>query len=178
MAAERLSMRQIREILRQKWTLGLSHLAVARSPGVGQGTISSVLTRAEATGLDWPRVQTLLDDVLESRLYGRPEVAGQRQRPWPDCAWIHAERRKPGVHGYRYTRFCDIYRRWLKRRGLWSRNSRRQATTTNTIAKTNPNGPIRRPLNLSVSLQILVRHVQCLSESRTKATRRDNEQES
>jgi len=23
----------------------------------------------------------------------RPEVAGQRQRPEPDCAWIHAERR-------------------------------------------------------------------------------------
>jgi hypothetical protein len=32
MAAERLSMRQIREILRQKWTLGLSHRAVAPQP--------------------------------------------------------------------------------------------------------------------------------------------------
>jgi transposase len=139
MAAERLSMRQIREILRQKWALGLSHRAVSRSVGLGLGTISSVLTRAQAAGLDWPQVQLLTDDVLESRLYGRPEVAGQRQRPAPDCAWIHAERHQPGVtlellhleylerhpDGYRYTRFCDLYRRWLKRRGLSMRQVHR-----------------------------------------------------
>ena len=39
MTTERLSMRQTREILRQKWTLGLSHRAVARSLRVGLGTI-------------------------------------------------------------------------------------------------------------------------------------------
>jgi transposase len=139
MAAERLSMRQIREVLRQKWGLGLSHRAVARSLGLGLGTISSVLARARVTGLDWPQVQALTDDVLERQLYGRPEVAGQRRRPAPDCTWIHAERRKPGVtlellhleylerhpDGYRYTRFCDLYRRWLKRRGLSMRQVHR-----------------------------------------------------
>jgi transposase len=71
--------------------------------------------------------------------YGRPEVAGQRQRPAPDCAWIHAERRRPGVtlellhleylerypDGYRYTRFCDLYRRWLERRRLSMRQLHR-----------------------------------------------------
>jgi transposase len=132
MAAVRLSMRQIREILRQKWDLRLSHRRVGRSLGVGLGTISSVVSRAQAAGLDWAQVQGLSDDALESRLYGRPEVAGQRQRPAPDCAWIHAERRRPGVtlellhleylerypDGYRYTRFCDLYRRWLERRRL------------------------------------------------------------
>jgi transposase len=112
---------------------------VGRSVGLGLGTISSVLTRAQAAGLDWLQVQMLTDEVLEGRLYGRPEVAGQRQRPAPDCAWIHAERRKPGVtlellhleyleqhpDGYRYTRFCDLYRRWLKRRGLSMRQVHR-----------------------------------------------------
>jgi transposase len=97
MAAERLSMRQIRDILRQKWELRLSHRAVAQSLGVGLGTISSVVSRAQAAGLDWAQVQGLSDDALESRLYGRPEVAGQRQRPAPDYTWIHAERRRPGV---------------------------------------------------------------------------------
>ena len=97
MATERLSMRQIREILRQKWALGLSHRAVAQSLGVALGTISSVVTRAQAAGLDWAQVQGLADEAVESRLYGRPEVAGQRQRPAPDWAWIHAERRRPGV---------------------------------------------------------------------------------
>jgi len=132
MATERLSMRQTREILRQKWTLGLSHRAVARSLRVGLGTISSVTRRAEAAGLDWAQVQTLTDEALEGRLYGRPDVAGQGPRPAPDCAWIHAERRRPGVtlellhteylerypDGYRYTQFCDLYRRWLARRRL------------------------------------------------------------
>ncbi|OGK81606.1 MAG: hypothetical protein A2X53_19010 [Candidatus Rokubacteria bacterium GWA2_70_23] len=132
-------MRQIREILRQKWALGLSHRAVAQSLGVGLGTISSVVTRAQGAGLDWPQVQPLSDDAWEGRLYGRPEVAGQRQRPAPDCAWIHAERRRPGVtlallhleylerypDGYRYRRFCDLYRRWLGRRRLSMRQVHR-----------------------------------------------------
>jgi transposase len=136
MATERLSMRQIRDILRQKWALGLSHRDVAQSLRVGLGTISSVVGRAEAAGLDWPQVQGLADDALESRLYGRPEVTGQRQRPAPDCAWIHTERRRPGVtlellhleylerhpDGYRYTRFCDLYRTWLDRRRLSMRH--------------------------------------------------------
>ena len=139
MATERLSMRQIREILRQKWALGLSHRAVAQSLKVGLGTISSVVSRGHAAGLDWAQVQTLADEALEGWLYGRPEVAGQRQRPAPDCAWIHAERRRPGVtlellhleylerypDGYRYTRFCDLYRRWLERRRLSMRQLHR-----------------------------------------------------
>ena len=139
MATERLSMRQIREILRQKWALGLSHRAVASSLRIGLGTISSVVSRAHAAGLDWAQVQTLADEALEGRLYGRPDVAGQRQRPAPDCAWIHAERRRPGVtlellhleylerypDGYRYTRFCDLYRRWLERRRLSMRQLHR-----------------------------------------------------
>ena len=39
MATERLSMRQIREILRQKWTLGRSHRAIAESLGISSGTV-------------------------------------------------------------------------------------------------------------------------------------------
>jgi transposase len=124
-------MRQIREILRQKWALRLSHRAVAQSVGLGLGTISNLVTRAEQAGLDWPQVQALADDVLEGRLYRRPALAGSRG-PTPDCAWVHTERRKPGVtlellhveylerhpDGYRYTQFCELYRRWLARRGL------------------------------------------------------------
>ena len=133
MAAERLSMRQIREILRQKWALGRSHREVARSLGVGLGTVSSVERRAQATRLDWPQVQGLTEEALEARLYGAP-TPPTHHRPVPDCAVLHAERRKPGVtlellhleyleqhpDGYRYTQFCELYRRWLHRRGLWS----------------------------------------------------------
>jgi hypothetical protein len=81
MAAERLPMRQIREILRQKWALRLSHRAVAGSLGVGLGTISSVVTRAQAAGLDWAQIEPLTETVLESRLYGRPEVRASGNAP-------------------------------------------------------------------------------------------------
>src|SRR6266487_2924944 len=131
MAAERLSMRQIREILRQKWTLGRSHRAVAQSVGVGLGSVSSVERRARTAELDWPQVHALSDAALEARLYG-PPTPPTHQRAVPDCAYLHAERRRPGVtlellhleyleqhpDGYRYTQFCEFYRRWLKRRGL------------------------------------------------------------
>jgi transposase len=135
MATERLSMRHTREILRQRYTLGRSHRAIAQSLSISHGAVGATVVRAQAAGLDWAQVQTLTDDALEARLYGRPEAAGGRQRPVPDCAYLHAERRKPGVtlellhleyldqhpDGYRYTRFCDLYRRWLTRRGLTMR---------------------------------------------------------
>ena len=139
MATERLSMRHTREILRQKWVLRRSHREVARSLGISNGAVGTTVLRAQTAGLDWAQVEELTDPALEARLYGRPEVAGQRGRPWPDCVWIHAERRKPGVTlellhleyleqhpaGYRYTQFCEIYRRWLKRRGLSMRQVHR-----------------------------------------------------
>ena len=139
MATERLTMRHLREILRQKWLLGRSHREVAGSVGLSSGAVGTTVLRARAAGLDWPQVQGLTDDALEARLYGRPEAAGQRQRPQPDCAYLHVERRKPGVtlellhleyleqhpDGYRYTRFCDLYRRWLQRRGLSMRQIHR-----------------------------------------------------
>lgn len=53
----------------------------------------------------------------------------------PDCAYLHTERRKPGLTlellhlkyleqlltGYHYIRFCDLYRRRLTRNRLTMR---------------------------------------------------------
>jgi transposase len=138
MATERLSMRKLREILRQKGPLGRSHRQVAASLQVSVGTVTSVLRRATHAGLDWPQVQAVSDDVLEARLYGAPATPGAT-RPLPDCAYLHAERKQPGVTlellhleyleqhptGYRYTRFCDLYRQWLARHRLSMRQEHR-----------------------------------------------------
>ena len=129
MAGTRLSMRRSREILRQKWELRRSHREVARSLEVGLGTVSQTLYRARVAGLeDWAAVEGLDEGTLEQRLYGREQVAGA-PRPAPDCRWIHTELRQPGVTlqllhleylarhptGYRYSQFCEYYRRWVKR---------------------------------------------------------------
>ena len=69
MAAERFSMRQIREILRQKWLLNRTHRAICESVCVSSGAVSGLLARATVTGLDWARVQALDDAALEELLY-------------------------------------------------------------------------------------------------------------
>ncbi|HTY76577.1 MAG TPA: IS21 family transposase, partial [Candidatus Bathyarchaeia archaeon] len=136
-------MRHTREILRQKWVLGCTHRAVAQSLRISAGTVGATVLRARAAGLDWPQVETLTDDALEVRLYGAPSAIG-RGRPVPNCAYLHAERKKPGVTlellhleyleqhptGYRYTRFCDLYRQWLARQRLSMRQVHRAGEKT------------------------------------------------
>src|SRR5437867_12476724 len=138
MATERLSMRQTREILRQKWSLGRTHRAVAQSLRISSGAVGTTVLRARAAGLDWAQVDTLSDEALQARVYG-PPTPPTHHRPVPDGAYLHAERRKPGVtlellhleyleqhpDGYRYTQFCEVYRRWLYRRGLSMRQVHR-----------------------------------------------------
>ena len=72
MATERLSMRQTRQILRQKWSLGRTHREVAQSLGISCGAVGTTVLRARAAGLDWAQVDTLSDEVLQARTGPRP----------------------------------------------------------------------------------------------------------
>ena len=65
MAATRLLMRRLRDILRLKYEAGLTHRASAQACTVGLGTVSSYLTRATAAGLTWPLPDALDDAALE-----------------------------------------------------------------------------------------------------------------
>ena len=125
-------MRCVKEVLRQKWVLKKSHREVARSLEISSGYVSGVVTRAVAVGLNsWADVVAFGDEELEERLYG-PKVKPGTARPLPDPAYIHAERKRPGVtlellhleyleanpNGYRYTAFCEHYRRWVEKHRL------------------------------------------------------------
>jgi transposase len=140
MATERLSMRTMREILRQRWALARTVRAVAASVGRSVGAIHAAERRATAAGLAWAQIESMTDAALARVLYRRPSMAGsQRVRAVPDCAYLHTERRKPGVtlqllhveylerhpDGYRYTQFCEQYRHWLRRRRLSMRQVHR-----------------------------------------------------
>src|SRR4051812_15831899 len=90
-------MRCVKEVLRQKWVLKKSNRQVAESLCVSSGFVSGVVTRAVATGLStWAEVEALAEEGLEERLYG-PKVKAGTARPLPDGAYIHAERKRPGV---------------------------------------------------------------------------------
>jgi len=95
MATERLSMRKVREILRQKWVLRRTHRQVAESVGRSAGAVGGVIERARMAGLDLAAIETLDDDALEARLY--PTSVAASARPLPDFAVVHAERLRPGV---------------------------------------------------------------------------------
>jgi len=137
MASPRLSMHKTREILRQKWCLSRSHREVARSQGVSAGMVGATLRRARTAGLeDWASIEPLSETELEAKLYG---PARKGSRPEPDPLWIHTERQRKGVtlellhheyleqhpDGYRYTQFCENYRRWCKKRRLSMRQVHR-----------------------------------------------------
>jgi len=65
MATERLAMHQAREIIRQKLTLKRTHREVMAAVGVSMGTVSAVMSRALALGLDWEGIEALDDEELD-----------------------------------------------------------------------------------------------------------------
>ena len=128
MAAQRLRMKQLRNILRLRHELGLTHRQIVRSTGIGLGTVSEYLARAKGAGLSWPLPDDLDDTALEVRLYPRSATADP-PRPPLDLPFIHKELKRTGVTlqllwseyaenqpgGYRYSQFCEHYRRFAGR---------------------------------------------------------------
>ena len=129
MPAERLSMRQIHEVLRLRFASRLPQRAIAKSLGLSQGAVSGYLSRARAAGIVWPLPEDLDDAQLEALLFPPPPAIAADQRPLPDWAWVHRELRRPNVtlallweeyragspDGFGYSWFCDLYRVWAGR---------------------------------------------------------------
>jgi Transcriptional regulator, contains sigma factor-related N-terminal domain len=97
MPAERVSMRQIREVLRLRFASELPQRAIAKSLGLSQGAVSGYLSRARAAGVSWPLPADLDDEQLEALLFPPPPAIAADQRPMPDWAWVHRELRRPNV---------------------------------------------------------------------------------
>lgn len=123
-------MHRIKEILRLKFEVGLSHREVATSLGLSPGTVAKVLSRIALAELDPGVARTLSEDELEAKLYAT--ASAEATRPLPDFGKVHAEYRRVGVtlvllheeylaqmpSGYGYTQFCAFYHRWCGQRGL------------------------------------------------------------
>jgi len=138
MAAPRLPMRKLREIVRMK-SAGASLRAIAAACLISASTAFDYVTRIEAAGLGWPLPSELDDDeALERRLFPN-EARPQRSRPEPDWAKVHAELRRKHVtkallwqeyrqaepEGVQYSQFCELYTRWLKHAPVTMRQEHR-----------------------------------------------------
>jgi hypothetical protein len=86
MAAERLSMRTIREVLRLKIEKKLSNKKIAESCNIARSTVRDYLFRAEQAGLTWPLPPDWDDNLLEQHIYpaGSVPLADKRGMPSPE----------------------------------------------------------------------------------------------
>jgi transposase len=86
-------MRKTKEVLRLKFELGLGLRQIARSCGMGLGTVHDYLERATAAGIGWPLPEGWSEEELEAKLFANQPVPIQaaRQRPQPDWKSIHEQ---------------------------------------------------------------------------------------
>jgi len=122
---ERITMRRIKEVLRLRFTPpGLSQNQTAQVLSVSRSTVQEYWHRFDRLGISWEEASVLPEAELEKRLFPEPVVQGER--PTLDYVSIHQELQRTGVtlqllweeyravypDGYRYSQFCDLYRRW------------------------------------------------------------------
>jgi PAS domain S-box-containing protein len=123
-----LDTEDVREILRLKMQVGLSHQQIADATGLSKGVIGKYLGMAAKQGLDWPGVCLLSEAGLMQRLQ-----KGAQRRPrshvLPDYGSIHLRLAGAGTtllrewqqyktdHArqktYGYTQFCGHYRSFV-----------------------------------------------------------------
>lgn len=125
MAAERLSVRKIREVLRLN-ALGLTRRDIGRSVHISHNTAGFYITRAQEAGLEPELLESLDDAELEARLFPASTAAVAPSQPIPDWVEVHQELRRKGVtlqllwteykqqhpDGYQYTQYVARYRAW------------------------------------------------------------------
>lgn len=81
-------MRKVKEALRLRFELWLGQRQIARSCGMGLGTVHEYLERAVA---GWPLPEGLGEEELDAKLFGnQPVQAGAvQQRSQPDWKTLH-----------------------------------------------------------------------------------------
>jgi transposase len=125
MPAKRSAMRKIKEVLRLKFEVRLSHERIAAASGLSKGAVSKYVQRAIQRNLSWPLPEGLDDAALERLLF--PQVLQREHFVHADYAYVHQELKRKGVtlqllweeyHGaqgeqaYQYSQFCWHYQRF------------------------------------------------------------------
>jgi transposase len=165
-------MRKIKEVLRLH-QLGLGQREIARCCSIGQSSVHNYLKRAEAAGVEWPLPTDCDDARLEEQLFGRRRVTARYEKVEPDFAVVHEQltshkyvtlqllweeyiEQHPG--GYRYSRFCELYRRWRRRLDVVLRQQHRAGEKVfvdyagATIPVENPTTGAVRPAQIFVAV--------------------------
>ncbi len=126
-------MRKIKEVLRLRFELGLGQREIARACSISQGAVHNYLKKAAAAGIGWPLPEGWDEKRIEKTLFGDRHPIERRQRTLPDFPALHEqfqqhrhltlqlvweEYRQAHPDGYGYSRFCELYRRWLSKQDV------------------------------------------------------------
>ena len=137
MPAERPTMRQVREIVRLH-EAGVTTRQIGIRVGVAASTVRLTLQRVAAAGLSGGIALEQTDAALEAVLFsGAGKKLGHRRHANPDWAAVHRELKRKHVtltilwdeyiahhpDGYRYSRFCELYRGWEGRLSVTMRQT-------------------------------------------------------
>lgn len=136
MPKKRTSMDKIKEVLRLKYECHLSLRKIASCTKVSRSTISEILTRFEHYGVGWPLPDNHSEAQLAQVLYRDKTTSASKVMP--NFSYIHKELRRPPMtkqllweeyvaehqeRAYRYSQYCEHYRRWLKKQKRSMRQS-------------------------------------------------------
>lgn len=124
-------MRKIHAVLRLFHEAELSQRSIARSLGIGYGTVGNYLKRARNAELSWPLPPDIDERALELALFPESDTTtAQKKFVEPDFPSLHIElksvgmtkqlaweeyREVHGTNGYSYSQFCHRYRTWTGR---------------------------------------------------------------
>lgn len=125
MSKRKLPMRKIKEVLRMKWSCGISERRIATSCHISRSTVADCIGRAVAAGLSWPLPDNMDDTRLDALLYP-PPAPSSTKRPMPDWSQVHQEMKRKGVtlfllwqeykvqfpEGFQHSRYSELYRIW------------------------------------------------------------------
>lgn len=132
-------MRQVREIVRLHGA-GVSTRQIGIQVGVAASTVRLTLQRVAAAGLAEGIAPEQSDAALEALLFSEAgKKTGHRRHADPDWAAVHRELKRKHVtlmilwdeyvarhpDGYRYSRFCELYRTWEGRLSVTMRQTHR-----------------------------------------------------
>jgi transposase len=122
-------MRDVREIIRLKFSACVATREIARRLGMAPSTVRETLKRLASAGFSWPLPEGVSDTDLEAALYAfRGSKRGHRLHAEPDWRAVHRELKRKHVTlqivwdeyiaahpgGYSYSRFCELFRAFEK----------------------------------------------------------------
>ncbi len=130
MPAKRITMRKIRDVMRLRYSGGLSVRQISRSTKISVGSIQKLLTTAKALELTWPLPDDMKDNQLARLFYPEADTRVSDRFQIPHWPTVYQELKRPHMtklllweeytqqypnRCLSYSRFCDRYRQWRKK---------------------------------------------------------------